>query len=918
MNREELEKTILEQADKVMINNISINRYVARLYASEYKYSSAAGNGEEGEPLINRRIITFDRLKENLNNRILNTQNDVEKKRSGVDFSLLPMNCRMEYKLSDTYTVYVLETPPEIRTIKVTADQHGSISQLKSSGEWDEFGYTGMDEPEKEYSKAPWVFNLAFPYCVYFIVMRPGNESKFSAFSIFFRNMPMRGLGDVLYKAPLYNIPNGQWACLGMGTPTDKDSLIMLEKLMQHFWSSEYNNDYLDNVNKYKHTPIANNYFKWQYISKTNPMEIFNIDWIPHKTVKAYMETLREEFGRRDRRDRDPRLFYSLDDFTQIFREEHIEPIRKERKDPEEPNFLVDGVSNYLKMGMHYLYCEDSFKIRNKRYFVISFMSDDQYTYEITHLKVFDENQKEKTIRLTSKIIDLICESLEKDNFVFSTTIDGVEVKKGDVIKIVTVGGATKYRKIMHMRYNLDGKLEARLGGDNYIVDKLKIIEILNLDVPKINGELIDKTKEYIVTKGQRFFHKGMLNNYYHAIYTDTDVSENGKLSHGFEVTRGDARGMDIRIPLESDDSTNQPMTASDPEKLRRMSRLYRQGVRLACYTDREGNPMDVYAGPNDYTLVPENARRSVPDVDIILNHLMFNDNSTLAIEGVDGDMCFSVGDRVITPNWSNPVEMLKYKTIKGFATEASDQYNYLNVVLENKDGSIESKKLVTRYSSSYSSSRNWIDTGAIYRVTNMYGGLRAGMKIKAKQARIANFPMKDVNIIIGILYDIGPETSPLVLCSNGCTLWYDDIIEKFDITQFEDAAWKKMEHAPLDITKIRPQAGDFYVSTFDRNSPFFICHERGSNGLKFISYQNFSESRDYGTDFRTFNADMRRRAIPYGILGPRYMQSHLMDMPRVRGFINPFLQIKENTRSVFYFPINEERVFNYVQRLPE
>ena len=432
MNREELEKTILEQSDKVVINNISINRYAARLYTNEYPNPQAAGDGEEGEPLINRRIITFDRLKENLNNRILN-RNEEEKRNSyGADFSLLPMNCRMTYKISDTHSLYVLETAPEIRSIKVTADQHNSISYLKSTGEWDEFGYTGMEENDGEYSKAPWIFNLAFPYCVYFVVVRPEKESKFSAFSVFFRNMPMRGLGDMLYKAPLYNIPNGQFACLGMGTPTDKDSLIMLEKLLQHFWASEYNGDYIDNVLKYKNIPIANNYFKWQYISQTNPMEIFNIDWVPHKTIKAYIESLKEEFAGRGRRDRDPRLFYSLDDFSHIFTDEHYEPIRKGRESTEDKSsnqFLIEGVSNYLKMGMHYLYCEDSFKIKNKRYFVISFMSDDQYTYEITHLKVFDENQKERVIRLTSKIIKLICESLEKDNFVFSTTVDGVEIK---------------------------------------------------------------------------------------------------------------------------------------------------------------------------------------------------------------------------------------------------------------------------------------------------------------------------------------------------------------------------------------------------------------------------------------------------------------------------------------------------------
>jgi len=358
---------------------------------------------------------------------------------------------------------------------------------------------------------------------------------------------------------------------------------------------------------------------------------------------------------------------------------------------------------------------------------------------------------------------------------------------------------------------------------------------------------------------------------------------------------------------------------ALDPEKLRRMPRVYRQGVRLASYTDKNDNPVDAFVGEQNLVLIPEHSDRSAPTIDEIFSSLMYNDNSTLLIEGPDGDMCFSVGDKVIAPDWGNPVEMLKYKTIMGFSTETDgSNYQHINAVLENKDGTVETKRIISRHTSSYSSPRFWVHTGAIYKITNRYGGLKAGMKIKAHTARIANFPMKDVNIIIGILYDLGPETSPLVLCSNGCTLWYDDVIEKFNITQFEDAVWKTMEHVPLDITKIRPQPGDFYVSTFDSNNPFFLCHERGSNGLKYIVYQNFCESYEYGVDFRTFNADMRRLAVPYGILGPRYMQSHLMDMPKVRGYISPFLSITESTRSVLYFPFNEEREFNYVQRLPE
>ena len=911
MDNTELNKTIIEQESKVLVNQISINRYAARLYSNEFPNHSSVANGEEGEPIINRKLITFERLKENLNERILKS----ESPQKGPEFSLMPMNCRLVTPLSHEYTLYVIETAPEIRTITTSVDQNNFISILKSTGEWDEYGYTGMEKPKGEYHASPWSFNLAFPYCVYLIGLSSGGrEGKNCLFQIFFRNMPLRGLGDMLYKAPLYNIPDSQNACLGHRTTTERDPLLHIEQLLQHFWGTEYNNDYIDNVQLYQRVPIANNYFIWQHISKTNPMEIFRVDWIPFMTLKKQIEKFKHDY--REGRRKNAKLFYTIEDFTSIFSSETIVQQKKINED-EEPRTLIEGVSNYISLGYHTLYIEDSFKIKNKRFFIVSFMSDDEYSYEVSHLKVFDANQNIKIIKLTNKIKSLIIKSIEKDNFILSTSVDGITIKRGDIVKIVTAGGYIRYRKILHMRYNLDGKLEARLGSDNFIVEKLKIAEVMDLDEPKIYGVLVDKEIEYIWLTHLRRMQQGRLLKYNKGKYCDTTVNDSGGMEHVFETIQGNNKH---HISPDPGNTENDHKLIYRSDELRRFPFIYRQGIRFVSYNDEHEYNLHSYAIANDATLTPgEDGIQHLPQINDISRSILYNEGQSILIEGLDGDLHFSIGEKVIVPDWSNPLEMLKYKTIKGFNTiEDEDNSSKMEVILENKDASIFSRTLISRSNRPYSV-KSWIDLGAMYRVTNIYGELKAGMKIKAKEPRISNFPMKDVNIIIGILTDLGIEESPLVLCSNGCTLWYEDVIEKFNIIEFSDSKWKKLEHVPLIVSKIKPQAGDFYARIYEPKNPYFLCYDTiGNNSLKAVYYQQSAESYEYRASSRTFNVDMKRNAIPYGILGPRYSHSQLIDMPRVSGFASPFLTITESRRSRHRFPINEGRANNYVQRISE
>jgi hypothetical protein len=740
-------------------------------------------------------------------------------------------------------------------------------------------------------------------------------------FYVFFRNLPLRGLGDMLYKAPLYNIRYTQRACLGLGIPSvPRDHVLTIEKIISHFWNSEYNRDYIDNVNEYQKIPIANNYFTWQYYSKKNPMEIFRVEWIPFKTLKELTEDC---IARKEQEEeRNPHLFRGVGDIIDLFNESSItDEVEDDEEDDENDEELdesiVYGAANYYSINGFHIYIEDSFKIKGRRYFISSFVSQNKYTYEVTHLEVLNDKGKKLLFKLNSKIKKLIRDSMEEEYDVLEANLDGLTIKKGDIIKIVNPGGRVLFRRVLSLRYNLDGQLEARLADDYYLLERMKLVEVVDLGESTIYGEKVDEYATYLfLYQVQREPVRGFRTKYFPVMYEDTTLTDSGEMSHSF---RGIGLFDGCRGTFPETPSTYHGLRKLYREdRLKRVPSVVRLGNNIKwSYTyDDAGDAVDapVYFLEEEdiYLFQRESETRSLTQ-DEVRNRCFFNDDQSFFLHGVDQDLYFSVGDKVIVPNWGDPMEMLKTKTIVGFDFDSDVERIFAKVV--DKKGNESKVSFIRCYRTSmrrYSK----INFTAMYRVTNTYGVLQSGMKIKANQARVSNFPMKDVNIIIGFLIDLG-LTEPLVLCSNGCTLWYSDIIEKFDITPFSDPKWKKMQHAIIDMSKIRPQPGDAYVPVYDSENPFIICNERHSNALHICNYERFFGDSGY-IYMDNYSTDVRRHSRPYGILGPRYTQSQLMGMERIPGFATPFATVIYNERSELRFPAEGWRVKGYVQRLPE
>ena len=201
----------------------------------------------------------------------------------------------------------------------------------------------------------------------------------------------------------------------------------------------------------------------------------------------------------------------------------------------------------------------------------------------------------------------------------------------------------------------------------------------------------------------------------------------------------------------------------------------------------------------------------------------------------------FNIGDLVVIANWKDPLSVLNIKRIEGFKVEDKEKMTELSFILVDKSGTLSTEAFV---------SNEVIRTGYIRKITTKFEDLSSGTKIVATKGTISNFPKKDTNIVIGIITD-GPN--PLVLCSNGCTLWYQDVIDNFKLIQMDSDEWKEKDHVQLDPKKIKFQAGDIVIPSYAdsvREQGYLMVQIHSSRSLKYhpLSY--------YTTSMESFHAD--------------------------------------------------------------
>ena len=118
------------------------------------------------------------------------------------------------------------------------------------------------------------------------------------------------------------------------------------------------------------------------------------------------------------------------------------------------------------------------------------------------------------------------------------------------------------------------------------------------------------------------------------------------------------------------------------------------------------------------------------------------------------------------------------------------------------------------------------------------------------------------------------------MLCSNGCTLWYSTVMEKFELISPKSRKWKTLQPAPLDLSKIKYQPGDIVrqSSHLDR-AGYLIAVPYKNKTPKAIDLGSLSFINTY-----TLNKQFVQNTIFDSIPNPRLSASDIEQLGMTRG----------------------------------
>lgn len=823
------------------------------------------------EKTINRKKqISLDTFIDNMDN---------PRKLSNLSYEILPLNCRFSMDI-DGYKLFVIEEAPQMRTMFLDYDMSMDVEKLKASGELKKFGYENWFNENNK----PYKFYLAFPYIIYIIVLNQHNSHAQT--KIFTRVTPLSSFEDYMCKIPLMNINNNQSICMGSFTDriSKKTPTSAINRVISQFWKNIFNIDYIYNVKAYENIPFVCDYLTWQYYSQKDPMFIYNVEWIPYKRNFGWeIDNAKKEFKRGFPE-------YSMQALVdKVFYKPSI--THKKVNDLS----IYDNVADSINIDGMPIFVNDSFMLKDKRYFVMSFMSPIDNLL-LTHIKLRDPDKKIIEFKLTKLFKNKLKECIMRERFIQQTTLsNGQIIKQGSIIKYIGKFGTEIYNKVIYMRYGLDGKIEARIKSTLVALEDLKGVKILDMENIKVNDIKIEVGKQYSLLFNYSYFYKNCIapvKVIKKLLLTDIDINTTGTITTQF-IDNNDGKKYLSNLPDLKEKIINK-------KKLIKKSSICRLGTSIISNTSIKTQPDIIDDLIIDDLLI--NTPSFNKTIDVVLK-----DKQHLFIESFDMDLSFKVGDKVVTSNWENPVEMLIVKTIMGFKT----QNKSLNVLLEDQHGN------KTEHTYLYKNRSNFIvNVGTLRHIVQEYNGVTSGTKIKAKKSKITNFPMNATNIIIGFLSDTGGDI-PLVLCSNGATLWADDLLENFNLITITNKKWKSLKHVPIiNQSRFKFQSGDVTTIPYHENKyaqnlitiqyidDRLVCHYLNNKSALFPKFNGY------------FISELKSIVNRIGFISPRYSQKQLEEQSFVKAYPNfhGMYTINPNLKMRYY--VDERRILN-VSSLP-
>ena len=810
---------------------------------------------------------------------------------SQLTSTILPLNCRYFYKHPQGGTsLYVIEQKPSFRTIFSTVKIGKVVEKLDREGKLEEWGY--QDFPRKA---RPHQFMLAFPFMVYFIIL--DDQDRFSYMKVFCRTRPIQSHIDFLCKVPLSNIDTSQYVCMGEVVYPRPNPISTIDGVIKSFWQNSFNDDYLYNITDYRNDKYLCDFITWEHMSKQDPMFIYNVEWIKwEKTlgqeVKHIIDSISESASK------STRTKLSWDNMVSAFKR-HVE---SDEIDEETDSEIIYNMTDSLIMDDGTIvYQGDSFVSNGNRFFVEDICGPAE-TMEPNLVMLRKSDGALIRYKLNGRSRKYLFDRIIEQRFMTKFNFNDEYICRDDIVDVEIEHLGNVKRKVKYFRFAIDGNLEMKTNNNFIVMSKIKTIQKVDIESVVVNGRKLEMGQEYIFGGvNEMSSHSHYASPFivgHRGIYEGIDVRDDrsGELVVNFRKSNGEV----VSYNYDGIENNVKIIDESKLLPLPKIFRIYDQllyynylGDQYACYD------MDGYVLLMDGLRHPDDIGQLIFD-DVVINKLIID--NTLVLRSIDHDIMFSIGDQVVVSDWDDPLEMLKIKKIIGFSTD-TERFTF-SFVLEDKNGNVTKKEFISYHRREGTININFNE---VRPIKTEHEGITSGTKIKSTAIGIANFPKKDTNIIIGFITD---TKIPLVLCSNGCTLWFDEMMRNFDLIERDNSRWNRLNHVPLNVSKIKPQDGD--VMCVNDSSLYVVCknnYYRSYESGIFIS--TLTQPNAHG---RTCQIDSYYKSVSKftGILSPRYRKVDLGELPSPLGLFPKFTgeYVKQNL-SRFRFRHDPRRVVN-------
>jgi len=848
------------------VQEIRINDGYASLIMADYPNTKRG----DSTPKSRRKTITVDTYVQKL---LLNNLNQ--------SAAMLPPNCRYMESFQNG-VIALIEEPPAFRTIAVDMSQAKVLDRLQASGKLEEYGYDYNEELNRE---RPYMFSLAIPFTVFILTFSPSMEV--TSGQVYFRNKQISGFGDYLLKAPLSNISDNSYICFGDKIYTKNKSIYSgVQTAQEIYWSTIFNTDYLYNVHAYAGTAGLCDYFTWQYMSATNPMFIYNADWLKMPfTLGDRLETT-VQHQRLTSAHQNPYTTLRNAFTTPTPTGKVVKPTKRAHK---KVALYYDMAQGYYMTDKVCVNVGDIFELKNKKQVhidnFIGFLEKSE-----PHIVRVNINGKLSNMKMTNAVKKFIAKQVEAYVTESKIDIDGKTVKKNQILVFKNTIGNEVYKKVKYIRKAVDGQMELHIGAEYYLADQIKDFELFDKNNIKIYGQEIKSGDEFILLRSTE--HNIPMFGGARVKFDDVIIDHRDRLSYKFIDQNKHNLGYVYNIL-----STNlQKSRLIKPDDISTISGTFRMGRMLLYNSARDS---EVWKTPYGY-IKDSIASIDRPNFARIKQDILKDDE--LLVQSYDLDISFKIGDKVVVSDWDTPLNMLSIKMIQGFKV---DDYNsIISFILIDKHGNLSEHVYIKG---------TVINTGTIRRVSNVYNKIKVGTKITANTAGIPCFPKKDTNIIVAFITDTGID-DPLVLCSNCCTLWFSDMIENFDRVTMRARKWNDLAHADVDLSKINYQPGDLVngMRDFKTDRGFILFKE----DAKYGSSQMKAHNLDYYNQYNEFYYVDRRfmRELKFdSIISPRLTASKVFSEESKPGFSNfhGVYTIVSESLSQFHFPLKYGRMID-------